>query len=726
MKKIWLGILIFLQLIVIVTVAKLLIFNEKQEIVYSPSDINFQYNINGEHLWNTKHTGLGRGSHTLQMEYIYSGESGSLYFTDDTHFTTAIHKSSSINIYNGHHVLETDCIVTEGKDLFSVLIVGEAGSDITIESLRIVENSKLGISCLSLVLFVSVCVDIFVIYRCQILLLLRKKEVLLMLLICIISSIPLFLHYLLVGHDLIFHLNRIEGIYISILNMEIPSRINTCFLEGRGYPTGIYYPELFLYIPAILRLLGVSLMDSYKILLFLINVLTVINAYLCGKLIFKDKTYGIMLSMFYTLMPYRLVCLYLRAAVGEVLAMAFFPLLVAGIVLLLQDEVKENRKCICSMLIISVTGIMQSHILSCIMCLIFGILAMCICYKKFFHKERIICIISSIIIFFGLNAWTIVPFLAGRNLDLMVNNYQSGNIYPYTITITELFSLFPTINGTALPLWIGIAGEMPLYPGIIVMGSLFFFAGVWLCKGHIKDSAMSMGKIFWILGSIALVMTTVIFPWYLMNYIPIVGNVLNMVQFPWRFLGIASLFLFLAGLCGIKVISDINMRKNIIISSGIISIVLALWICQSTTTQLDIYEVYDKGGLDVYGIMGQEYLYQGTKLEDLREESNREDWYVQNGTNVICQIENLQEKAEYRLPLLYYPWYVAKDTNTGEVIEIIKGENNIAFLDIPVGYSGTVEVTFEEPMLWKVANVISLATFISLLIYFFIKRRRKV
>lgn len=95
----------------------------------------------------------------------------------------------------------------------------------------------------------------------------------------VLASYPLFSDYLIDGHDLRFHLYRIEGLKAGLQSGQFPVRIDPVHNAGYGYATATMYPNLFLYFPAILRLRGVSMVMSYQILLISINTLTALIMY---------------------------------------------------------------------------------------------------------------------------------------------------------------------------------------------------------------------------------------------------------------------------------------------------------------------------------------------------------------------------------------------------------------------------------------------------------------
>ena len=110
----------------------------------------------------------------------------------------------------------------------------------------------------------------------------RKRRLELLGLLILLSGIPLMADYFYAdAHDLAFHLMRIEGLKEELLNGSFPVRMQTYWLNGYGYPVSIFYGDLLLYIPAVLRIFGVSVLASYNIYVLLINAGTVFISYFC-------------------------------------------------------------------------------------------------------------------------------------------------------------------------------------------------------------------------------------------------------------------------------------------------------------------------------------------------------------------------------------------------------------------------------------------------------------
>ena len=98
---------------------------------------------------------------------------------------------------------------------------------------------------------------------------------------------------------------------------------------------------MFLYFPAALRNLGVSLSASVRVFEACINLATALACYLCVRSLMRSRRAAVGASVLYTLCIYRLVNLYTRATLGESLAMIFFPMVLLGLYEVLRRDEKR-------------------------------------------------------------------------------------------------------------------------------------------------------------------------------------------------------------------------------------------------------------------------------------------------------------------------------------------------------------------------------------------------
>ena len=116
----------------------------------------------------------------------------------------------------------------------------------------------------------------------------NNKYIKLLIIIDLILCIFLFTKGISIGQDLAYHLSRIDGLAYTMKSGDILSYIhcieglgNTINLDNKaawinknlgnyGYANGLFYGNLFIYIPAILTVL-IGVIGSYKLLIFFDN-----------------------------------------------------------------------------------------------------------------------------------------------------------------------------------------------------------------------------------------------------------------------------------------------------------------------------------------------------------------------------------------------------------------------------------------------------------------------
>ena len=107
---------------------------------------------------------------------------------------------------------------------------------------------------------------------------------------------------------------------------QIPCRWVSDLGYGYGYPLFNYYPPLPYLIGQPFRALGFQYIDVVKIIGILGFGITALNMYLLGRE-FWGRGGGLISSVFYTYAPYHSVDFYVRGAINEFWAMAFYPLI---------------------------------------------------------------------------------------------------------------------------------------------------------------------------------------------------------------------------------------------------------------------------------------------------------------------------------------------------------------------------------------------------------------
>ena len=93
---------------------------------------------------------------------------------------------------------------------------------------------------------------------------------------------------------------------------------------GYGYPLFNFYPPMPYYLGELFRLLGLSFISTAKVIFTLSFLTSAAGMYFLGQK-FWGRIGGLLSSVFYVYAPYHATDLYVRGAVNESWAMAWYP-----------------------------------------------------------------------------------------------------------------------------------------------------------------------------------------------------------------------------------------------------------------------------------------------------------------------------------------------------------------------------------------------------------------
>lgn len=571
----------------------------------------------------------------------------------------------------------------------------------------------------------------------------KRRVWLLLIAIALIASVPLFTNYLPKGHDIQFHLFRIEGVRDGLYDGQFPVRIHPNTLFGNGYANPIFYPELLLYFPALLRLSGFSVMAAYKTFVVFLNLLTAILSYYACSRIFRSVKLGLIGSAFYTLSLYRLVNLYTRAAIGEASAMAFLPLVAVGMYAILFDETDAPayRRAFLPLLL-GMTGLVSTHLLSCEIAL--PLLAVCclVFARRTFTKKRLTALLTAAAGTLLLTLAFLVPMLDFMGYDTYrVFDYSTANLSTEAVNLAQLFPLFPDAVGESNAAYLGAKGEMPLGIGFVFLCVLLLYPALRTALRQFDDARgrdrVRLTRFCYVASVVLLLMSTNLFPWtWLYNAGGAAATVAGMLQFPWRLLSLSTLLLtFVACRCFALLprLGNAPLRRAI-------ACALALFLTLTTAAYMDALLqtsdalfIHSNADLDQLRSVGDaEYLPSGTSSErvyTVGEPTEVGDGlmiteFVRRGTSITFTAENASGEAQTAdLPLICYLGYVAED-GAGNPLPINKGASARIRVTVPAGYMGPVSVRFVERPLWRAAEAVTLLTAILLIVWYVVQRRK--
>ena len=353
---------------------------------------------------------------------------------------------------------------------------------------------------------------------------------------------PLIDTKIIPGHDYAFHVARIIDIADSLQDGIFPVRVYANEMIFWGTPAGIFYPSLFLYIPAMLKIAGIPIEICYNLFIAFVFFLGIFSSWLGFSLLTRSKKAGFFSTLLYISSGYYLSDAYIRSAVGELIGLSFLPLAIAFI----QDVVIKTKvsKRIYILGILAVSAIIQSHVLTCFFLLLF-----CLCSLVVQHShvtiKKVYCIFLVTLVLFALNSNFLLPFLFFyKNVPLFIDYVDKFSQYGWPTSVVWRFLL----------LW-----NISLSVAVCFFIDLIRDKSCVKLPNRLKNKYFKTYFPFFVTGLFFLFMSDYAFPW---NILSPLRKLFEIMQFPWRFLGLATLCFSVCGGLAINTLCRIKKCKN--------------------------------------------------------------------------------------------------------------------------------------------------------------------
>ncbi len=535
------------------------------------------------------------------------------------------------------------------------------------------------------------------------------------------ASVPLLSPALYRGHDLEFHLLRIEGIKEGLQSGQFPVKIQPNWMNGYGYGASFFYGDVFLYIPALLRLCNWGVQSAYKMFVLITNGAACLLSYYAFRRFSKDYRAGLFGSFLYTCSTYRLTCIYIRAAVGEYTAMTFLPLFFLGIYEMLFVDEEENGVKGWALAALSYAGILYSHMITSEMTALFTVFTGLVFWRYTFKKDRLKRIWKCGLAVFICSLGFLVPFLDMSRDSYWFNMEKTGSgMQTYGVAFHQLFNLFPNGAGEALSYTTvertQANMEMPYALGGGFLAAAVFFLFYWICYDGKGSRKIRLGKGLLLFSGIAVWMTSSSFPWNFLQAIlgPFAFMVQN-IQFPWRILGISTVALAFFACAAVDVFQ--NWDKYGIPAIIIVAVFATMssgYLLGDRMTDNRAWYIQNEDSLDNFHYMGGEYMPENgekakkndtsLKYPDAVEVSGVERHY--HCFRISCANKG-EEESYIDAPLLYYRGYAAEDMDTGKRMPVVKSGESKVRIKIPAGFAGDIYLEYRESWYWRMAEIMS-------------------
>lgn len=528
------------------------------------------------------------------------------------------------------------------------------------------------------------------------------------------------------GHDYPYHIQRMASIADEIKTKGLgafPIRVYSANEYGLGYGSPLFYGDIFLYPFAYLILLGLNAVYAYRIMTVILYVFCFFNTYFVVKQVSKNIQTALMAACLYTFSAYFAVDIFIRSAIGEAIAFAFFPLVAYGFycTVINTDMPKKHR----IFLAVGMAGIILSHLISTVVAAVF-IAIFLILYNKNWRNDKSILLnfFALSLLTAALSAFFIFPFLeqiittkfyatGGKKW----NSANCGMPWASWIAPHGFWKLhmdkFPNLAKNA---W---------YPGSYGFMIVTLFA-IWIFNFKKLKHRVPIALLITGIAIVLIIMGKIIPLKY-------THKLFDFMRLPWRTLLFCTAFMSIFGAYAVH-------KLNSKLINYILMIMLIIPFFIVSVSSYKIIKVEIPNMASKYTLtsdqIGTGYEYLPLKLTKTAERNFNK--YLQSSEKRIIPNKNIPvtnytndghgtitfsfngnkyNSAAFEAPLLYYKGYSAVDTGTGEKYKIT--ESNRGFVNINVNNtkSGNIILQYTGTPVQHISDIISIVSMAALLIY---------
>ena len=530
----------------------------------------------------------------------------------------------------------------------------------------------------------------------------------------LIYAYPFYTAEYIAYGDALFHMNRIEGIKEALLAFEIPARINGYMLNGYGTADGIMYPNLLLYFPAALRILGVPVALAWNIYWIFIIMLGIFVSFTGYSVWTKNIRAGAVCACFYVSAVCVVFCL--GHGAGDYPAFMTLPLAIGSLIKILEDE--KNAK-YWWVFVIGFTIIIETHVITALFLIILIFILLAFYNKALKNKIQRGAVLKAAFFSCLLNLWFALPFAYFyKTVSFHINNPPSVNsLHDVTSSIYEI-----------------------VYSQCYLGAPILLFLLVCLFFGKTrKDKCFIVACLIYLLMLFAV---SEYFPWeWIENNLP-GGKFLPSLQFSLRFIPFGAMFIILY--IGNFFAKYAKTSKKYLFAATVFFIyIVELAIASNSPIYFghNLFMRFDYAKLDSLPsyirdnyYVAEDYLYSDVIFHKLRNERGEvygKDEFKSDARVFAIKKQGTRLEFSYnvdydtviQVPLFYWEGYEATDEN-GDKHLITSGENRFMEVHVPKG-NGMVKIHYAGLWFFWLCDAISFVAFLAFIFIVTIKERRK-
>lgn len=320
--------------------------------------------------------------------------------------------------------------------------------------------------------------------------------------------------FLYTGHDLFFHLSRVEEIYQDIVHGYWIPDISLFTFGQIGHGVQFFYPWMAIYPFALLKLIIHDPIQSIYIGIGLVTLLTFALAHFSMYQFSHSRMQSVLFSVIYTLSMYRAANIFVRFDLGEFVAMSFLPLVFLGFYYSVFGNYKKWYY-----LAIGMTLLLYSHVLTFVIVFLILLFIVVVCIRAINRKWlriKYLSVAASFALLMTSVFW--LPFVE-HYFNTTINKPKILDLFTHALKLNELIdrSLANTFWTPNLGLFLLIA---------LLVG--------WAAFNKVNKIYVHV----YLLGLLMFMLSTNYFPWKYIQNTPF-----KILQFPWRLTLLTSFFL---------------------------------------------------------------------------------------------------------------------------------------------------------------------------------------
>ena len=507
------------------------------------------------------------------------------------------------------------------------------------------------------------------------------------------------------GMDTLFHYSRIKGVAADLQAGIFPPRVELFWLDNIGYGVGLFYPEIFLVIPAVFLLIGFQIYDISRFLWIITIFITLLTHYRTAKKISGgSQIAGISSAIFIAFSIYRIQNQFMRDGLGETFAFIFMPLIVEGFYLIFNRKSGGKK-----LLVLGFTGVLLNHLLSFVIAVVITAIFLVTQIRKILHDRDIFLdILKAALFSIGIGAFFLFPLLEQKFAvpDLKINQIVSGTFqgdYSHTIhSVKSLLTLYrPEHVGTFYPGW-----ALLLVP----------LMGLWLWKCGEKE--LHAPNVMAAAGILVMAASTEIFPWHWFR------SFLYDIQYTWRLMQSGTVLLSLAGGIYIARLCSRYSRKAVFALQLLLCILPAIPViislCGIYIQKTDDFFMLNNHigqGEYLQGNVMRKYVQDNTGIiKDLTNDTVSGE-FVRRGLSLTFEYSHDGEEINFIVPFLYYKGYTAEiqsgNGSSGNAF-VSAAEDGFVQIRGTGSASGRIRTEYKGTLIQTVSSIITLLTIIGL------------